>query len=73
MSKIDEKNPGICEICDTPVDERCWDGVCKSCHKSLDFEDCKSGTYSAAISSKLGYSKKDLKKMYPNANLSRIK
>jgi hypothetical protein len=38
-------NPGTCELCKVDVPERCGDGTCRACHKSLTFEDCVSGSY----------------------------
>ena len=66
-------NPGDCNLCHRPVDERCNDDVCRACHKSLSFEDCVDGTWSAAASRRLGYSEERLREMYPAADLERSK
>lgn len=68
-----DKNPGICSLCDKHADERCNDDACRPCHKSLSFEDCVSGTWNAAASMRLGYSPERLREMYPAANLERAR
>ncbi len=35
----------ICSICHKEVNELCNDLVCRDCHKSLDFDECKSGEF----------------------------
>lgn len=67
----DDKNPGTCTLCHKDADERCNDGACRPCHKSLDFEDCVNGTWNAAASMRLGYSREALREMYPAADLDR--
>ena len=38
---MDDLNPGDCTLCATAnVAERCWDGVCRTCHKTIGFEEC---------------------------------
>jgi hypothetical protein len=38
-------NPGKCEICKKQAAERCPDGNCRACHKSLTMEACCDGSW----------------------------
>lgn len=40
-----DTNPGRCELCSVHVEDRCGDGVCRACHKSLTFESCLDGSW----------------------------
>lgn len=66
-------NPGECSLCGQAADERCGGDACRACHKSLTFEDCVDGTWSAAASRRLGYSEERLREFYPDADLERSK
>lgn len=42
-------------LCDeTDTDERCPDGNCRACHKSLTFEECCDGSWNARIRASAG-------------------
>jgi hypothetical protein len=60
-----------CNICGQQASELCPDGNCRACHKSLTFEDCCSGTWSAAVLMKAGYPLDLIKQRYPDADLDR--
>lgn len=44
-----EANPGVCELCDATVNERCNDGVCRACHETESLEDCLADKQLRAI------------------------
>lgn len=43
-----------CDLCGKYDVELCNDCVCRSCHKSLTFEDCVSGRWTARMRAQLG-------------------
>lgn len=58
-----------CLLCGQKADELCPDGDCRACHKSLTFEDCCTGTYSARNLLRLGHSREAVLELYPNAKI----
>jgi hypothetical protein len=58
-----------CASCNSRAKEFCPDGYCRSCHKSLSFEDCCDGTYNAKNLLELGHSRKEIKELYPDARI----
>jgi hypothetical protein len=47
-------NPGLCYLCRREVEERCGDGVCRDCHKSLTFEECCDGSWTKDLRARAG-------------------
>lgn len=64
-----------CCFCKNEVDDVCPDGACEACHDpdeypgSVSWSDCCDGTYSARMLLRLGHSKEEIKKNYPDAKI----
>ena len=58
-----------CVMCGKETDELCPDEVCRECHKSLSFEDCCDGTWSARLELKAGVPLDIVKTMHPEAKI----
>jgi len=58
-----------CQNCKEFVNEVCPDGYCKNCHKSVSWQDCCDGTYTARNLLKLGHSKKEILEIFPEARI----
>lgn len=63
------KKKFTCDSCLNSVKEVCGDGVCRDCHKSLTFEECNEGTWSAKILLSLGRTKEHVLEIYPDAKI----
>lgn len=58
-----------CDICKQPAAEVCHDGVCRSCHKSVTWDDCVTGTWNARKLLSLGRTRDEILKLYPDARI----
>ena len=70
-----------CQICGAPaVNERgkqlidlCPQGNCYPCHKTCTWEDCVTGTWSAAVALRGGASEEQVRRDYPKADIDRAR
>jgi len=58
-----------CQVCGNEADEYCHDGTCRSCHVSVSWEDCVTGTWNARMMIKNGHTVEYAKQLYPEASL----
>ena len=68
MSETEKEQ--FCNVCDEIVPGPfCQDGACKTCHKSVSWEDCTDGTYSARNMLENGWPRATVLSNYPNARI----
>jgi len=60
-----------CVICGKETEELCPDGVCRDCHVSVSFEDCCDGTWNAKMALRDGVPFELVKKIHPNARVTK--